>query len=83
MEVRKTVPIAFRSLILLLQPTECTGKPDTSAYIAKVCDWLSLKILTPKKSHSTCTCGGNTSETLLDEIRQIMYSLYRVKEITK
>ena len=26
---------------------------------------------------------GNTSENLLNEIRQIIYSLYRVKEITK
>ena len=41
MKVRKTAPIAFRSLILLLQPTECTGKPDISAYIAKVViDWV-------------------------------------------
>ena len=27
--------------------------------------------------------AGNTSENLLDEIRQIVYSLYRAKEITK
>ena len=27
--------------------------------------------------------AGNTSENLLNEIRQIMYSLYRSKEITK
>ena len=27
--------------------------------------------------------AGNTSETLLSEIRQIIYSLYRAKEITK
>ena len=26
---------------------------------------------------------GNTSENLLNEIRQIIYSLYRAKEITK
>ena len=26
---------------------------------------------------------GNTSENLLNEIRQIIYSLYRTKEITK
>ena len=26
---------------------------------------------------------GNTSEDLLDEIRQIIYFLYRAKEITK
>ena len=27
--------------------------------------------------------AGNTSENLLDEIRQIIYSLYGAKEITK
>ena len=27
--------------------------------------------------------AGNTSENLLNEIRQIKYSLYRAKEITK
>ena len=27
--------------------------------------------------------GGNTSENLLTEIRQIIYFLYQVKEITK
>ena len=27
--------------------------------------------------------AGNTSENLLNEIRQIMYSLYQAKEITK
>ena len=27
--------------------------------------------------------GGNTSENLLNEILQIIYSLYRAKEITK
>ena len=27
--------------------------------------------------------AGNTSESLLNEIRQIIYSLYREKEITK
>ena len=27
--------------------------------------------------------GGNTSKNLLNEIRQIVYSLYRAKEITK
>ena len=27
--------------------------------------------------------AGNTSENLLNEIRQIIYSLYRAKEVTK
>ena len=58
MKGRETVLIAFRSLILLLQPTEGTGKPGISVHIDKACEWSSLKILTPKKSHSACPSGG-------------------------
>ena len=58
MKGKETVIIAFRSLILLLQPTEGTGKPGISVHIDKVCEWSSLKISTPKKDHSTCTSGG-------------------------
>ena len=48
-----------------------------------------LKILTPKQMLQRLTIAlaqvkaGNTSENLLNEIRQIIYSLYRAKEITK
>ena len=48
-----------------------------------------LKILTPKHMVQRLPIAiaqvitGNTSENLLNEIRQIIYSLYRVKEITK
>ena len=46
-----------------------------------------LKILTPKhmlqRIAPTQVKAGNTSENLLNEIRQIIYSLYRAKEITK
>ena len=45
-----------------------------------------LKILTSKQMHQTALAqlkAGNTSENLLTEIRQIIYSLYRAKEITK
>ena len=38
MKGRETVLIAFRSLILLLQPTEGTGKPGISVHIDKVCE---------------------------------------------
>ena len=35
-------------------------------------------------ANSTCASKeGNTSEKLLNKIRQIIYSLYRAKEITK
>ena len=48
-----------------------------------------LKILTPKQMIERLPIAlaqvkaGNFSETLLNEIRQIIYSLYREKEVTK
>ena len=48
-----------------------------------------IKILTPKQMLQRSPIAlvqvkaGNTSENLLNEIRQIMNSLYRAKEITK
>ena len=48
-----------------------------------------LKILTPKQMLQRLPIAlaqvkaGNTSENLLNEIRQIIYSLYREKQITK
>ena len=48
-----------------------------------------LKILTPKKMHQRLPISlaqvkaGNNSESLLNEIRQIFYSLYQSKQITK
>ena len=48
-----------------------------------------LKILTPKKMHQRLPISlaqvkaGNNSESLLNEIRQIVYSLYQSKQITK
>ena len=48
-----------------------------------------LKILTPNQMLKRLSIGlvqvkaGNNSESLLNEIRQIVYSLYRSKEITK
>ena len=47
-----------------------------------------LKILTPKQMLQVLQTAlaqvkaGNTSEKLLHEIRQIIYSLYQAKEIT-
>ena len=49
----------------------------------------SFKILTPNQMLKRLPIalaqikGGNNSESLLNEIRQIAYSLYRSKEITK
>ena len=48
-----------------------------------------LKILTPNQMRKRLPIAlaqvkaGNNSESLLNEIRQIVYSLYRSKEITK
>ena len=48
-----------------------------------------LKILTPKQILQRLPIalaqvkGGNNSESLLNEIRQIVYSLYQSKQITK
>ena len=48
-----------------------------------------LKILTPKQMFQILPIAlaqiktGNNSESLLNEIRQIVYSLYQSKEITK
>ena len=52
-------------------------------------DLSKLKILTPKKMLQRLSIAlaqvkaGNNSESLLNEIRQIVYSLYQSKEITK
>ena len=48
-----------------------------------------LKMLTPKQMLQRLPIAlaqikaGNNSETLLNELRQIVYSLYQSKEITK
>ena len=55
----------------------------------KVSDHSNLQILTPKQILQRLPIAlaqvkaGNTSENLLNEIRQIIYSLYWAKEITK
>ena len=65
---------------------------DHIAHVAKVIDREDrshLKILTHKQMLQTLPIAlaqvkaGNTFESLLNEIRQIMYSLYQAKEITK
>ena len=52
-------------------------------------DSFKLKVLTPKQMMQRLPIAlaqvkpGNNSENLLNEIRQIIYSLYQSKEITK
>ena len=67
------------------------------ALVAKVSDWMRpldfdrtlIKILTPKQILQRLPIAiaqvkaGITSENLLNEIRQITYSSFRAKEITK
>ena len=57
--------------------------------LAKEQKGTGLKILTPNQMLKRLPIAiaqiktGNNSESLLNEIRQIVYSLYRSKEITK
>ena len=60
-----------------------------AAYDAKQQKGTGLKILTPKQMLKRLPIAlaqisaANNSESLLNEIMQIVYSLYRSKEITK
>ena len=77
---RKKVINAFNSKILPIK-TKGTGYLESNP--------SSFKILTPNQTLKILpiafaqTKAGNNSESLLNEIRQIAYSLYRSKEITK
>ena len=57
--------------------------------LAREQERTGLKILTPNQMLKRLPIAlaqvnaGNNSESLLNEIRQIVYSLYRSKEITK
>ena len=57
-------------------------KIESRGFSDKVSDHSNLKILTPKQilqklpTALSQVKGGTTSETLLNEITQIMYSLY-------
>ena len=46
-------------------------------------DGTGLKILTPKQLLQRLPIALDNLESLLNEIRQIVYSLYQSKEITK
>ena len=62
---------------------------EKSRYIYKSRQGKRLKVLTPKQMLQRLPIAlaqikaGNNSESLLNEIRQIVYSLYQSKEITK
>ena len=65
------------------------GRPSVLACLAKVFDRMQIKILTPKQTIERLPIAlaqvkaGNTSESLLNEIREIIYSLYQAKKVTK
>ena len=72
---REMVLTAFKSGIFQVPKESQVGK--------------GLKILTPNQMLKRLPIAlaqvkaGNNSESLLNEIRQVVYSLYRSKEITK
>ena len=79
-EAREMVLNGFKSKIFLTKSAG-TGLFNT--------DNSKLKILTPKQMLQRLPIAlaqvkaGNNSENLLNEIRQMIYSLYQAKEITK
>ena len=79
-EDREAILNAFKSKIFLTKSTG-SGILDT--------DNSKLKILTPKQMLQQLPIAlaqvkaGNNSENLLNKIRQIIYSLYQAKEISK
>ena len=80
-EGRELTVNVFRSGIFPTKEAQGKGRPLDLA--------TRLKILTPKQMLQRLPIAlaqikaGNTSENLLNEVRQIIYSLYRTKEITK
>ena len=79
-EGREKVPDAFESKIFLIKSK---GAGILNPIHSK------LKVLTPKQMLQRLPIAlaqakaGNNSESLLNEIRQIVYSLYQSKQITK
>ena len=79
-KAREMIFNGFKSKIFLIKSTG-TGVLNT--------DNSKLKILTPKQMLQRLPIAlaqvkaGNNSQNLLNEIRQIVYSLYQSKEITK
>ena len=80
-EGRELTHNAFRSGIFPIKEIQGKGRPSDLP--------MRLKILTPKQIFQRLPIAlaqvkaGNTSENLLNKIRKIIYSLYRLKEITK
>ena len=81
-EGREIVINAFKSGIFQVSKESQESQEGTGAN-------KMLKILTPNQMPKRLPIAlaqvkaGNNSESLLNEIRQIVYSLYRSKQITK
>ena len=79
---REEVINFFRDYIEMLSDANYDAKQNET-------EGKGLKILTPKQMLQRLPTAlaqvkaGNNSESLLDEIRQIVYSLYKSKQITR
>ena len=80
--LEKKLLIFFRDYIEMLSDANYNAKQNET-------EGKGLKILTPKQMLQRLPIAlaqvkaGNNSESLLNEIRQIVYSLYQSKQITK
>ena len=70
----------FKSKIFL---TESTGTGILNTDNSKLKILMSKEMLQQLPIALAQVIAGNNSENLLNEIRQIIYSLYQAKEITK
>ena len=85
--------IDLRNAIIIKEIPENENPNKIVDIVEKILDFgkqqkgKEIKVLTPKQLIQilpialTQVKAGNTCEKLLNEIRQIMYSLYRVKEV--
>ena len=79
----------FHEWYLMQNMNQFMEKDILQTWLAKVSDHTHLIMLTPKQMLPRLPIAlaqvnaGNTSEILLNEIQQIIYSMYQTKEITK
>ena len=89
MKIQIKLFVLLKKMLTFNKQQKVKGLLSVVARVAKVFHHKHIKILTPKQMLQRLPItlvqvkAGNTSEKLLNEIRQIVYSLYRAKEITK
>ena len=76
--LEKKLLISFRDYAKMMLDAGYKAKQDETKQ-----DGTGLKILTPKQLLQRLPIALDNLERLLNEIRQIVYSLYQSKEITK